>query len=545
MLQQSSPRGFLLLCSHYAGLAISIIRNHQFLTLVLFIALALYLLFPLKLQSVEPYNYAAAIERYSKDSVGFSLAQGKYLPDFGRYHPNHPLGHVLAGWAYDWLKIPALTWIRFMNTIASLFAAVFFYAMLLRLRFSKVVSATTVALFLATYCGLFTVFSGEWHMPAVALSLAGIWQAFIYVEEGTKRHLYRTALLLGIGACYHLGAFYFLIPIGIVLLFVRPIKERWREFFTAGLMVFLILLFVYIIIPFILFRFQSADDFLRTLLIYKYLPRIHYEGFTWILVALRTILQSVLFTPAPPKGVEFYAGLYLLIIIFSLWRFYRTDIPRYVKAIILLIPGLWLLPYLAFAARPDALLGWLYLLPFICLVIVKSFADLHPRAIHFLKILPVLVLSWNMIFMILPNSLQKRENIFFFNLPPSAPSNIPLAFVENTPVFTDPEIWYAGSELGFRNQMHFFPCCGENNYYSRLKHWIRENPGFALVSDGREPVLENLLRSEGLQYVRWIDRRARWPLALIPSTLYVQHIASPWNEKKLTVWVPESLLRYR
>ncbi len=545
MRQQPSLHRWHMTAAHFARFVISNVRGHWHLALVIFIALTMYLLFPLQLQSVEPYNYAAAIEGYSKDSVGFALAQDNWLPDFGRYHPNHPIGHALAGWAYDWLRIPALTWMRFMNTSASLVATIFFYVILLRIQFSQSTAAVTVALFLTTYCGMFAVFSGEWHMPAIALSLAGIWQVIVYVEEGTRRHLNHSALLLGIAACHHLGAFFLMVPIGVILLLVRPIKERWREIFSAGLLIFVMLLLVYVIIPIMLFRFQSIDDYLRTLLVYKYLPHIRYEGFDWIMVAARTFLQSIVFTPLPPKKVEWYAGSVLLFFLLGLLRFSRSGLPRYVKAIFLLIPGLFLFSYVALSARPDALLGWIFLLPFICLVIVKTIADLHPRAMLFLAVMPVFLLGWNLVFAIIPNSLQKRENIFFFKLPPGTPSTIPLAFVENTPVFTDPEIWYAGSEMGFRNQMHFFPCCGENNYYARLKRWIRENPGFALVSDGNETNMENLLRSEGLQYVRWLDRRTKWPLSLVPSTLYVQHIASRWNEKKLTIWVPEDLLRYR
>ncbi|AFM12267.1 hypothetical protein [Turneriella parva] len=527
-----------------AKLVISVVRDHRHLTIVLAIVLALYLAFPLQLQSIEPYNYAAAIERYYKDSIGFSLAQGENLPDFGRYHPNHPLGHVLAGWAYDWLHIPAMAWMRFMNMTASLVGSLFFYLILLQLRFSRGLSATTVALFLSTYCGLFTIFSGEWHMPALALSLGGVWQAFTYVVEGRKRNLYAAALLMAFGASYHLGASYFMIPVGIVLLFVRPIHERWREILIAGLLIFIILLLVYFVIPFILFGFRSAEEFLRTFLIYKYLPITRYEGFVWLSVAARTLLQSVIFTPAGFKGTELYAGLLILIICLAFSRFYRAQIQRHLKAIILLMPGPWIALYVAFSARPDALLGWLFLLPFFILVAVKAIADLHRRAKTYLSFIPGCLLICNLVFALLPNSLQRRDNIFFFGLPPAAPTSVPVAFVENSPVFTDPEIWFAGSELGFRNQMHFFPCCGENNYFSRLKNWTRKNPGFVLVSDGNEFGLENLLRSEGLHYVRWIDRRAKWPLDLVPSTLYVQHIASPWNEKKLIIWVPENLVRY-
>lgn len=532
-------------CRYYNTLVISRIRDHRYLTMVLLIALALYLLFPLQLQSLEPYNYAAAIERYYKDSVGFSLSQGEYIPDFGRYHPNHPIGHAIAGLAFDWFSIPALTWIKIVNTIAALASGIFFYMWLLQLRCSRAVATVSVALSMATHGGLFTVFSGEWHLPAVALSLAGMWQISIYIEEGIKRYLYRATLLFGIATCYHLAAFFYLFPLGIVLLFLRPLNERWREFTIAAMGLFLLLLIVYIIVPFIIFRFHSLEEFSRTFFVYSRLSHIRYGGLDWLLITARTIFQTVMFTPVSIRSANVFMVIFFLLFAIAAWRFSRGNIARPMRIIVLSIPGWWVFCHWLLGARPDSLIGWFFILPFVSLIIVKALSDMHRLAIRILVAFPLLLLGWNLWLAILPNSLQKRENIFFFNLPPGTSSTIPVAFVENTPVFTDPEIWYAGSELGFRNQMHFFPCCGENNYYSRLKHWIRKNPGFVLVSDGSESALDNLLRSEGLNYVRWLDRRARWPLSLVPSTLYVQHIASPWNEKKLVVWVPEDLLRYR
>src|SRR5687767_10276803 len=102
-----------------------LIRDHKWILLILFVAAALFVAFPLQLQSMEAYSYAASIEKYYNIATTFALTQGEYLPDFGRYHPNHPLGHVLAGLAYDWLKIPALDWMRFTNIVSTLAAGLF------------------------------------------------------------------------------------------------------------------------------------------------------------------------------------------------------------------------------------------------------------------------------------------------------------------------------------------------------------------------------------------------------------------------------------
>ncbi|MFZ5628411.1 MAG: hypothetical protein ACOY5B_04725 [Spirochaetota bacterium] len=520
-----------------------LMRDHLLLFIVLLIAFGIYAFIPLQLQSSEPYQYAAAIEQYYRNSIGFSLAQGDYLPDFGRYHPNHPLGHVLAGWAYDWLRIPALTWMKFINTVAAFFLAVFFYLMLLRIRFSKVEAAVTVGSLLASYFGLFAVLSGEWHLPAMALCFAAFWEMIPYLERGEKKYLFRASLWFAIGSCYHLSVFFYSIPLGLVLLFVRPLKDRWRELFTAAAMISLLLLVVYVAIPFYLFKFHSVQDFLRTFLIYKYITYMQYSGFDWVLIAARAIFHTVVFTPAQLNGTNFYVAFFFLMIAFGLWRYFRSTVMLPVKAWILLTHLFAFFGYWLLGARPDALLGWLLLLPFICLVTVKAFADLHRRAFIGIAAVIVLMLGWNLALAILPNSLSKRENIFYFKVPRQTPSTTPVAFVISSLLFMEAEIWHAGSELGYRNQKHFMPCCGENDYYSRLRRWTREHPGFILVADGRHDVLENFLKAEGLRYKRWADSQGNWPSSLIQNTLYFQHIAPKFFPRRLTIWVPEELLQ--
>lgn len=524
-------------------LMISIIRANHLLALVLFGALCLYLFFPLQLQAPEPYNYATAIEGYFRNSGGFALAQGQELPDFGRYHPNHPLGHVLAGWAYDWLRIPALTWIRFINIWGALLAGLFLYQISRHFHFSKGISALSVALFLSTYIGMFTVLSGEWHIPAIAISLAGIRQIFSYIDVGEVKYLFRGSLLLTVASCYHLWTFSYLIPIGIILLFVRPIKKYWRELLKPGLMIFLLLCIVYVIIPFVLFRFRSSEEFLQTFLIYKYLNHARYEGVEWLLMTARTILHTFMYTPVRLKGIDSFVLMFFVALAFTFWKFHKSErtVPK--KAIIMLIPIWLLIMQVVTGARPDGLLGWLFAWPFVCLIIVKAIANMHRRAIYFCWGLTLFVFSWNFTIAYLPNSLSKRENIFYFNLPAGTPQTTPIAFVISEPLLLQGEIWYAGSELGFRNQMHFMPCCGENNYLGHLKRWIFENPGFVLVSDGRQEVLESFIRVQGLRYRLWSDRKGDWPSSLIQTTLYIQHKAPNFYPKRLSIWVPENRLR--
>lgn len=518
---------------------IAVMRENHLLILVLLAALCFYLSFPLQYQAPEPYNYATAIEGYFRNSFGFELAQGQNLPDFGRYHPNHPLGHVLAGWAYDWLRIPALSWMRFVNILGALFAGLFLYQISRHFHFARSISALAVALFLSTYIGMFTVLSGEWHIPAIALALAGILQVFSYIDICEAKYLYRGSLLLAVAACYHLWTFFYLIPIGFVLLFVRPIKKHWRELLGAGLIIFLNLFVVYIIIPVFLFRFHSSEEFLRTFLVYKYLNHVRYDGVEWLLMTGRAIVHTFIYTPVRFKGTDSLVLTFFIVLAYTYWKFYKDErmVPK--KMIIMLIPIWWPIMQVITGARPDGLLGWLFAWPFVCLIIVKAISDFHRRATFFCTGLAVFVFGWNFAFAYYPNSQSKIENVFYFNLPRQIPVTTPVAFVINQPLLTMGDIWYAGSKLGYRNQMHFMPCCGENNYLGHLRRWAPENPGFVLVSDGRREELETFIRAQGRRYRIWSDQQGDWPSSLIQTTLYIQHKAPNLYPKRLTIWIPE------
>lgn len=522
---------------------ISIVRENRLLVLVLFGALCFYLGFPLQFQAPEPYNYATAIEGYFRNSAGFELAQGQNLPDFGRYHPNHPMGHMLAGWAFDWLNIPALSWMRFVNIAGALFAGLFLYQICRHFHFAESISALVVALFLSTYIGMFTVLSGEWHIPAIALSLAGIWQIFSYIEAGEGKYLRRGSLLLAIASCYHLWAFFYLIPIGVVLLFVRPIKTSWRELVIAGLSVFLIVCLAYVIIPFFLFQFRSLEEFLRTFLVYKYLNHVRYDGVEWLQMTARSVLHTFMYTPVRFKETDFFVPIFFFAMAFTFWKFSKIERALLKKAIVMAIPLWWPIMQLITGARPDGLLGWLFAWPFVCLIIVTVIASFHRRAVFFCAGLTVFVFSWNFVMTYFPNSRSKSENVFYFSVPGQISTTTPVAFVISQPLLMMGDIWYAGSKLGYRNQMHFMPCCGENNYMGHLRRWAVMNPGFVLVSDGRQRELESFIRAQGLRYRLWSDRQGEWPSSLIQTTLYVQHKAPNFYPKRLTIWVPENGLR--
>jgi hypothetical protein len=512
------------------------VRDHKFLLLTIAGAAILFIAFPLQLQSMEAYSYAAGIERYYNIATTFSLSQGEYLPDFGRYHPNHPLGHVIAGLAFDWLKVPALSWMRFINIVSTLAAAVLVYLLALQIRLSKGAATVAVSIFLTTHSVLFTVYSGEWHMPSLALSLAGTWQVLFFVLRGTKKHLYTGACLLCIAVCYHTAALSYSVCLAVLLVFVR--RNHWRELLIAGTTAAFVIILVYFVLPFFALHFVKPSDFLRTFFMYAHLEHPRFGGFSWVLAVMQTLFHGFFFIPATIPIMNWFAIPFFLGISVAAWKFFRSNIEIPVKVFFVFMLFGWPIALAIVGSRANAIVGWISMLPLLCLIVAYALDSLHKRLVFIAVIVPVFLLLWNFYHLVLPNHFYKRENVHLIKLPDNTPKTTPIAFVVNELVLTISEIWYAGSELNYRNQNVFYPCCGEDSYLFRLRRWLRANPGAVVVSDGAPERTERFFRFEKLNYVRWLDRSVSWPASLLPATLYFIRDPGYEYQKRLIVWLP-------
>lgn len=514
-----------------------IIRDHKVLILVLATATILFVAFPFQLQSMEAYSYAAAVESYYNLSATFALAQGEYLPDFGRYHPNHPLGHVLAGVAFDWLKIPALNWIRLTNIVSTLAAAVFVYLLSLQMRFSRGVSTGAATLFLTTHSSLLAVFSGEWHMPSLALSLAGTWQILFYALNGTKKQLYFGAFLLCVAVCYHTAALSYSVCLAVLLAFFR--RNEWRQLLIVCAAALFVIVIVYFVIPFFALHFEKPSDFLRTFFMYAHLDYKRFGGFAWLWAAMQTLFHGFIFIPATIPVMNWFAIPFFMGIGVAGWRFSHSSVSIRIKVLYLFMLFGWPIALAIAGTRANAIYSWIFLSPLLCLLVMCAIHNLHGRLIMLVAILPIFLLMWHFYHLVIPNHFYKREDVHLFKLPESVPMTKPIAFVVNDPVLTISEIWYAGSELNYRNQNVFFPCCGEDSYLFRLRRWLRTNPDAIIVSDGAPEQMEQFLNFEKLSYVRWLDRFVAWPASLLPATLYFIREPEYKYHKRLTVWLPQ------
>jgi 4-amino-4-deoxy-L-arabinose transferase len=518
------------------------ISNHRLIVFLLAAAAFLFFAFPLQLQSMEAYAYAAAIEKYYNIADTFALAQGEYLPDFGRYHPNHPIGHLLAGLMFDWLGIPALTWMRLTNVTSTLAAGLFLYSLALQLKFSKYAAVNSVALFLTTHVTLFAVYSGEWHMPSLAMALAGTAQLLSYVQQEAKRNLYFGALLFFLAVSYHTAALSLAVCLGVAMLLT--LRECWRPIATAATIAGIGVILIYFVIPIYLFRFQSASDFAKVFLIYRYLDNTHHGIIAWILIAVQTLFHSFLFIPAALPAMSWFVFPFLAGFGVAAWHFFRSQLAGFVKLLFLFMLVGWPSAMAIAGSRPNGLNGWIFMAPILCLMVAKALDRFHhPRSLA-VALLPATLLAWNMKHAILPNHFAKREDIFLFQVPETVLPQTPVAFVVNELVTSMSEIWNAGSILDFRTQTVFYPCCGEDAFALRLRRWLAEYPGGIVVSDYAPEQMERLLMSLGLSYVRWQDRTVVWPAALLPATLYYKRDPGYEYRKRLIVWIPLDRMPY-
>lgn len=512
------------------------LRDHQLFCLIVVASALVFSLLPLQLQSFEAYSYAASIEQYYNLSTTFALAQGENLPDFGRYHLNHPLGHLIAGIMYDVFRIPALSWMRFTNIAATLCSGAILYFLAMRLRFSKDASLLAMAFFLATNASLLAVSAGEWHMPSLALGLAGTWKVTTYLRSIEKRDLISAAVFFFLGIWYHTAGLSLTVCVGVALLLVR--RKHWRTILATAAISGVCVLFVYFVVPFMLFKFETIADFWRSFFMYKYLMHARYGIMDWLFVGSQTLFHSMIYMPATMPLLNWIVFPSILAICLAGWSFHRCRFDMFTKLLFLFILVGWPGALAIVGSRANAVNGWIFMLPFLSLILVRVIAIRNKYCRQIVNTLPVLILAWNLCSWVLPNHRYLREEIFLFDVPSSVSTKTPVAFVTNELVTTMSEIWNAGSNLGFKNQSIYYPCCGEDSFALRLRRWLRENPGSIIVSDFAATQMEQFLRSMKLNYVRWVDRSVSWPNSLLPATLYFKREPGYHYRKHLTVWIP-------
>jgi len=515
-------------------------RKHWVILFVLLGASVIYFKLPLRLQAMEPYAYAAAIEGYYDLSQSFSVAQGYPLPNFSRYHPNHPLGHALLGAVYDLFSVPALEGMFFLNMVSILISAVFLYLLCLYFNFKPLAAALTSALFLSSYVSLFAVFSGEFHAPALALAMGGVWQACVFIDTWKKKALWYATLFFTCASVYHLDALFLTILMGFFVLYYVLKEKQFHAVIFPFLFFIISLIIFYIVIPVYIFKLHSVDDFFKYFFIYVHKDAPQFSIFAWLWAMHRTMLDAVVFViPITEIVLKATVAFWL----FFLWKaidFWKNAVRVKSAKMATFIFTAGVLAYAILGVRPDGLLGWLYLIPFLFIFVSNSTRNANAWSLSLRLVVVLAILSWNILFAIWPNSIQRDSDRFFFDLPREISKDVPIAFViGGDPVLMHSEAWYAGSKRGYRNQTFFLPAYGEYNFPQNLDRWLKEYPKGVVVTDKYQANLEQLLLRHKQVRTRWLDRAAQWPEQAVPITLNVERGRNFFYNKRLTVWIPK------
>ena len=230
--------------------------------------------------SWESSLYASSAEGFVQLAQLFAEPGGRALPDLSLFHPYHPLFHATARALYVVvgrpLGIGALELTVVMNKAAAVAAVVLGHRVLRRAGADATSSLVAITFVASSKAFLFASFDGEAHLVSLAFFLAALERTFAALERPAATSMtaalgaaWWPALLLSTGAAFNVAvAFYGLVP-AAVLLRVR----RWRELVAALVFAGVVLVAVFVAVPFVLFSLTSFDDYRRLVGLYADLPR--------------------------------------------------------------------------------------------------------------------------------------------------------------------------------------------------------------------------------------------------------------------------------
>ena len=509
--------------------------------MILFVYALVLLLFPLQMHMMEAYAYAAAAEGYYNLSQTFALlAQGKTLPDISLYHPNHPLAHLVPGFLHRALHWDVMTVFQVRNGISALVFTCFFYLTAARLvsQRSAVIYATLLVIF--TNAFWLAAISGETQIPALALVMATTYFLVRYFEiNGGGRPVFLVAaacVYIAAGAC-HMATVMFSLPAGLSVLVYSRARSRWMLYLLvvsgiiAGFAIFYGLLFIHFL------KIDSVDMYLRTLFIYYPLLVKQYTSPEWWLATGKAFLVSVSASESVWGAASWLGAIGVIVLGYgALWR---AQANRAVKFLLVAWPLTQMIIQVIVNGRPDGTNFWLFLLPPFYLVAAFGFRQLRillggQLALPF--IVTAVVLG-NFLAFVLPNASLARHEFVYLDKHAQYSENPPLAMIVTEPVLTYPELWWAGSRYGLKQQKVFFPCCGEKEVGEHIDSWAAGQRKFLLLSDevsggfARAFVARTKLRCNVLQETKGEIRSA-----LIPVTVAVDYPPSGRVQKSLTLY---------
>lgn len=489
--------------------------------------------FPLRIQPIEPYIYATAIEGMYDLKVTFAEANpNARLPDFSRFHPNHPLQHFVIGKLYDKTHWPALKIASAINFIFSLVALLFLF-----LTCKIVIPQNSIALMATACSAASTVFwlgtlSGEVHMPAFAmLSVAGWYLCrFLVAEKKREKLLLLSGFFFSLAATLHMGVFFAAIPAAAAVIAdwrKAPQKRPHLLYYGAVVsMVLVMVALVYVALVVMVLELKSWPEYRDTMAIYAHIIPIPYSGFAWLLTITKTYLHSLVFGFG--SAVLFGKILLALSLASGAVVFARSRHSLPIKLVFLLMLPFYFFSHFFFSIRPDALNGWLFVLPAFTVPMAYTIriARAKLRFRSFGVAIFVLFFMANFMQIILPNSRTPAERYSYttaFLSTTPTPSPFPrILVIAKDPVLTFADVYEMVQRTGRRTLEFIWSCCGRTHYRSLLIEKIQKGQIDWIISDDLASETPELLQNAGIKYEILFDQSGEISPHLLPASIYFE-----------------------
>lgn len=499
-----------------------LVHDHSLFLTFLFSYTLMLLLFPMSLQAMESYAYAAAAEGYYNLARTFvAMNESIRIPDFSQYHPNHPLPHLIASMLHRLTGTPALQVFRAMNFAGTIVFLCFHYAVALRVFRHTAAATVATALSAFTYAVWASALSGEVQMFALAFLMAGFYflvKFFQAPPDTSNNSLRLAALFYVLAVAFHQASFFAGVPASFAaLLHSRTRRSLWLYAQVVAI-VSVGWAFFYIVLLVRMLNIDSVSQYLDTLFVYRQILAREYAGVEWFGLLTGAAMRSVTFADF---GIS-----YLLALVFfpasiaGFWYMFRSNLPRPVWILLAGLPLFQIGLQLAVRGRPEGINFWLFLIPCFSLAVGYRLTARSgsPAGTIFAWLLVLLVGLTNFHYFFLPNHrLAPQETIYSRGATPYR--SLPVAIIVHEPVLTFAEGWSLGSESGLRRQTWFLPCCGEKDYEKKLAEWVEKHDEFLLLSDSVRAADRHLPGAQ-FEIEVMIRRQGNIAASTLPRSLY-------------------------
>lgn len=505
-------------------------------------------LFPMHLQSVESYAYAAAIDGYYDLSTTFSVGQpGIRLPDFGRYHPNHPLSHLIGGVLRDFAHISGLTTFRFLNALGALFSLFYLYRAARLLWASEAVSLAVVAMLAFSHAFWSGAQSGEVHLPSVAFQTGALFYLLRFLLTAApdrNRNLLKAAAFFSLAVAFHLYSLFAVIAAAVALLTDSVSKERWKLYMTVAAIVFLGFIGTYLLGVMIALRIESVHQYFGTMLMYTHLTQTRYTGAEWYGIVFQTAAHAVV---SGANSLKLVLGLLILA---GQVAVLNARLHRAVAVLLASWPLGYFLLNVVISGRADGINGWLFSLPVVSLASGALFILFIRRRETkvYILLIPALLAVSNFVLSILPASRLAERDYIYAGDPAKMLAQAgygnrvkpgqAIAYVVSDPVLTMAEVWHTGSVHGYSNLQVFVMCCGIEDTEQKLSSWLSRNDGALVISDDLGDRVGKILSKQSRPYLLGAENRGELLPELVPSSIYFTRPAGYHIRKRISVYIP-------